>query len=256
MPMGSREGSRMPAGVSLQERIDLVTQRIGPPVFPVGTVVDWRNRNGDMVTSVKDQGQCGSCVAFGTIATLESMVLIEHNVSMDLSEAELFFCGCGPCCSSGWWPSNAVTYCSASGVAQETCFPYYDHNMPCVTCSNRDGEAIQITSNVTLSNVNDRKLYLSNVGPMMAVFEVYQDFFSYGGGVYTHLTGPPVGYHCVQVIGYADIPAYMDGGGYWICKNSWGTGWGEQGFFKIAYGWCHIDTTYPFWGISGTRWYH
>jgi len=58
--------------------------------------VDWRNRKGrNNVTPVEDQGGCGSCVAFGLTATLESMVLVEHNVPLDLSEAELLFCGGG-----------------------------------------------------------------------------------------------------------------------------------------------------------------
>jgi C1A family cysteine protease len=211
-------------------------------------VVDWRNRKGrNNVTPVTDQGGCGSCVAFGTIGTLESMVLIEHVVSLDLSEAELLFCGGGSC--GGWWPSSAVTYLSAHGVAQESCFPYVAHNVPCHTCAERDGEAIQITSNVTVSNMNDRKHYLAYVGPMMCVFAVYNDFFSYGSGVYKHVTGGLAGYHCVEVIGYDDFQ------GCWICKNSWGPGWGDHGFFKIAYGQCFIDTTNPFWGISGTRWH-
>jgi C1A family cysteine protease len=81
----------------------------------------------------------------------------------------------------------------------------------------------------------------------MAVFQVYDDFYAYTGGVYTHTWGGLVGLHCVEVIGYDDL------GGSWICKNSWGTRWGENGFFCIAYGQCEIDTTYPFWGISGTE---
>jgi C1A family cysteine protease len=53
----------------------------------------------------------------------------------------------------------------------------------------------------------------------------------------------------VEVIGFSDLA------GCWICKNSWGSGWGDAGFFRIAYGQCGIDSTYPFWGISGTQWY-
>ena len=209
-------------------------------------VVDWRNRFGlDAVTPVEDQGGCGSCVAFGTTATMESMLIIERNITLDLSEAELLFCGGGSC--GGWWPSNAITYLENRGLAQASCFPYQPMNMACNPCPRRDEEAIKITANTTVSDVSQRKQYLAWVGPMIAVFAVYDDFFSYTGGVYTHLTGALAGYHCVEVIGYNDL------GGFWICKNSWGTGWGENGFFCIGYGQCEIDTTFPFWGISGTE---
>jgi C1A family cysteine protease len=210
--------------------------------------VDWRNRKGrNNVTPVKDQGGCGSCVSFGCTAMLESMVLVEHNVSLDLSEAELLFCGGGGC--GGWWPDSAVTYIKNRGVALESCFPYQDHDMPCNTCSERDGEAIQAVNSVVYFASGDRRGYLCCVGPVACVFEVYDDFFSYSGGVYSHVTGGLAGLHCVEVIGFDDVNSF------WICKNSWGTGWGENGFFCIAYGQCNIDGNYPFWGVYGTRWY-
>ena len=71
-----------------------------------------------------------------------------------------------------------------------------------------------------------RKDYLTHHGPMIACLSVYDDFFSYGGGVYHHVTGNMAGGHCVLVVGYSQSQ------GCWICKNSWGTGWGEAGFFQ------------------------
>lgn len=35
--------------------------------------------------------------------------------------------------------------------------------------------------------------------------------------------------------GLISNPSGFYGGGYFICKNSWGTGWGEDGFFKVGY---------------------
>ena len=37
-----------------------------------------------------------------------------------------------------------------------------------------------------------------------------------------------------------------------FCKNSWNVGWGESGFFKIAYGECNLDSENPYWGVMGT----
>jgi C1A family cysteine protease len=236
------------AQMNADPNLALKKLQISPFPFPIFWQVDWRNRKGrNNVTPVKDQGYCGSCVSFGTTATLESMLLIEHNVSLDLSEAELLFCGGGSC--GGWWPDSAVSYLVNKGISQETCFPYQPHNMACSTCFERDNEAIKITNNVVLWDIAQRKQYLRAVGPVMCVFEVYDDFYSYGTGVYSHVTGGFVGLHCVEVIGYNELS------GCWICKNSWGTGWGDGGYFNIAYGQCGIDSTYPFWGIGGTKWF-
>jgi C1A family cysteine protease len=85
-------------------------------------------------------------------------------------------------------------------------------------------------------NVAKIKEWLTTKGPVCAAFVVYQDFFNYKDGIYKHVSGGEAGGHCVTIVGYNDNP------GYWICKNSWGTGWGMQGFFNIAYGQCGIDT--------------
>lgn len=211
-----------------------------PPSF------DWRNVNGkNYTTSIKDQKGCGSCVAFGTLATLESMLLIEQNKTMDLSEAELFFCGGAgdASCGGGWWPARAMPYLLQKGVSEESCFPYQDSDIPCNTCSDRDKQAIKIKKHVEIMDVNQRKDYLSNIGPMIGGMDVYRDFMSYSSGIYSHVTGEQVGGHCIEIIGYDDKE------GCWICKNSWNAGWGESGFFRIAYGECNLDSEYPFWGV-------
>jgi C1A family cysteine protease len=212
---------------------------------------DWRNVGGrNCVTPVKDQGMCSSGTSFAALATLESMVLIERNVETDLSEAELQFCSGGDCTTSTW-PIDAVNYIKSHGIGHESCFPYQDHNTSCTTCSLRDGEAITVSTDVTIFDVQQRKDYLWAIGPMIAVFEVFPDFFAYSSGVYTP-TNPlhsSLGCHAVEVIGYSPCQKA------WICKNAWGARWGDNGFFKIAYGQCGIDTTYPFIGISGTKWW-
>jgi hypothetical protein len=73
---------------------------------------------------------------------------------------------------------------------------------------------------------------------------VYQDFFSYSGGVYRHVTGALAGYHAVSVVGYDDTQSC------WISKNSWGPGWGEAGFFRIGYGQAGIDSQFAFYDVD------
>ena len=125
-------------------------------------------------------------------------------------------------------------------------FPYQDSDIPCNTCSDRDKQAIKIKKHVAILDVNQRKDYLSKIGPMIGCLDVYRDFMSYSNGIYSHVAGELLGGHCIEIIGYDDKE------GCWICKNSWNVGWGESGFFKIAYGECNLDSENPYWGVMGT----
>jgi hypothetical protein len=215
--------------------------------------IDWRNHNGNgsHVTPVKDQGACGSCVSFCTAATVESMASIEKGRLLDLAEADLHFCSSHGASCGGWWPDEAIEQVRTRGIPDEACFPYATAFQPpapnprCLIGPNRDSRAVKITKSGTLANIVDRKNYLSNNGPCCAVFHVFNDFFSYSRGVYHHVTGADMGLHCVEIIGYSEAEQC------WICKNSWGTGWGDSGFFRIAYGEAGIDSEFPFWTAQG-----
>jgi uncharacterized repeat protein (TIGR02543 family) len=84
-------------------------------------------------------------------------------------------------------------------------------------------------------DINEMKQQLAESGPFEATMAVYVDFYYYTSGVYEYSYGRLVGFHAVTVVGYDDEE------GYWIAKNSWGTDWGDAGWFRIAYGQCGID---------------
>ena len=91
----------------------------------------------------------------------------------------------------------------------------------------------------TVAMQNDIMTY----GPITAAFYVYNDFFSYSSGVYRHVSGAFAGGHAIKIIGWG-----VEGGvPYWLCANSWGTGWGIGGLFKIRRGYneCYIES----WGM-------
>jgi len=216
---------------------------------------DWRDVNGvDWTTPIKDQYGCGSCVAFGTIAALDALLRIrtfnDPNEAIDLSEAHLLFCGGGSC--NGWHMDAACNYLKSNGVPDEACFPYAKglQVKTCATCSDWQNriDHTKILSWTNTKDVNEMKKNLVENGPQITGMAVYQDFFSYAGGVYQYVTGSLAGYHCVAVVGYDD------GAGCWICKNSWGTGWGEafkgqRGWFRIKYGQCGMENVFGMWDM-------
>lgn len=223
---------------------------IGAAVSAAPAAFDWRNVSGkNYITPIRDQGGCGSCVSFGTTATVEAMYRIQRKnptLDINLSEASLFFCigpATGASCANGWYMTPAMDGYKNTGVPDESCFPYTDHQQACSQCSNWASRATKIKGWHTISSAADIKTWLSSHGPLASCFSVYNDFFSYKSGVYKHVSGSLAGGHCISVIGYNDA------GGYWICKNSWGSAWGESGFFCIAYGQCGIDST--MWAVEG-----
>jgi hypothetical protein len=213
--------------------------------------VDWRNHGGNHVTSVKDQRNCGSCVSFCCTGLVESMASIEKGQLLDLSEADSHFCSSHGASCGGWNADDCLEQIKQRGVVPDALYPYMtafasppavDPSPPhywiphCVTVPNRTTTAVKITTHGLISDITARKNYISNVGPASASFDVYNDFFSYGSGVYHHVTGAAVGGHCVEVVGYSEAEQC------WIAKNSWGVGFGMAGYFKIAYGECNFDT--------------
>ena len=189
---------------------------------------DWRN-NGIM-TSVKNQGGCGSCVAFGTLSSFEAVIKLKSGQNLDLSEADLFFCGCGECCNIGWYVSSSVNYLYNNGVPDEACFPYHAYNQDCNTCEDRINRIEKPSDYGYVASASNIKSAIFTYGPVITSFTVYDDFYEYTGGIYYHTHGNVRGGHCVSVVGYNDDV------GYWICKNSWGSNWGENGYFRIGYG--------------------
>lgn len=213
---------------------------------------DWRNKDGkDWTTPIKDQGDCGSCYAFGSYAAMESCIKIKSNkpdLSIDLSEQ--FMVSCGKEWVSGIFGCDGAQldpifqFIETYGAIPESCFPYTSWSgsvHPCSSkCSNWEDLQIYIEDwGCVSSSQSAIKNALIQYGPLPTKMGVYVNFYDYMGGIYEPL-GSFQGYHLVAIVGYNDNP------GYWICKNSWGKDWGESGWFRIKYGVCEIedDTIY------------
>lgn len=249
------EVAQILSAAAVQSSVATAAQAITAPA-----AFDARNVGGqDYTTPVKNQGNCGSCVAFGALATAETTHAFttgQPNVNLDLSEAHLFYTqgpATGASCANGWWPEHAFNAMMNTGVTVEEYFPYTSGNSGGATLNgdwpNRRAKTVGHRS--MAGNAAAIKEHISTKGAVSACLIVYQDFFSYRTGIYRHVTGGQAGGHCVSLIGYDDANRC------WIGKNSWGPGWGEAGFFRIAYGDSGIDT----WDVRGTdgvqmRWWN
>jgi C1A family cysteine protease len=210
---------------------------------------------GNMITPIRDQGACGSCVAFGSSAAVEGTLKVEAGsaeLEPDLSEAFLFYCKAaeeGRTCdgpTGGWYPKAALdVFSEDGGVPEEACFPYTGGDQECDACDNWEAQATTIAAWKALQTPAEMKEWLATHGPIVASMVVYADFMHYAGGVYKHVSGREEGGHCICIVGYDDE------GEHWVVKNSWNTGWGEGGFFRIAYGECGIDSGAL--GVEGVR---
>ena len=206
---------------------------------------DWRDNNG--VTPIKNQGNCGSCWAFGTVGILESAIKIETGSTVDLSEQWLVSCnkdGWG--CNGGWWAhkyhAGTVGKCSGTGAVLEANFPYDASNKPCngpyqhsylLVDSNQDGSSWKFVGKQnSVPSVDQIKQAIYDNGPVAVAIYVDSAFQAYTGGVFNSNKDGRVN-HAVILVGWDDTQGKD---GVWLLKNSWGTNWGENGYMRIEYG--------------------
>jgi hypothetical protein len=242
---------------------------------PSPAVLDWRNHDGvNAVSPVKDQG-CGDCWAFSATAALESQIMLGRahggGVSKSLGRAGSAFAkasdwlkskaGAGAASQepaspspavpdqseqvllscmgllqplnncNGGHPMDAAFFLQNIGLPPQSYFSYKGSDVSCSNAQTGWAKAATRTGGwfAVMPTVADIKKALAAFGPLVVTMKVYGDFDAYSTGVYSYTTGSYLGGHAVELIGYNDNDQAF------IVKNSWGTNWGEGGFFEIAY---------------------
>jgi C1A family cysteine protease len=197
---------------------------------------DWRTTKD--VSPIKDQGNCGSCWAFATVAQMESLSLIYKNNPIDLSEQFIVSCDTSDYGCNGGYMNRVYNFVQKTGTTDDNCFPYVQSDVPCSNhCSDWASRITKIKSwswvcQTKLDN-NLIKQAVSSNGPLTCTMDVYYDFFNYSGGCYQHVKGAYAGGHAVLIVGWTSDNC-------WIVKNSWGPDWGENGYFRIKFSNCRI----------------
>lgn len=206
----------------------------------------WQNWQGEnWVSPVKDQQMCGSCWAFSAVAAVEAKHNVEGTAAeinhIDIAEEELVACPNGGGSCLGGWPSTAFNYIRDENILEENTLPYRStnclvwdnttNNWACTAgctlagvpgCANPPLTAAQCaalhpagatTWRLTESHwiggtdIDDVKRALLCHGPLSVTSSSWR--------------------HAILLVGW-------DNNG-WIIKNSWGTGWGSNGYGNIPF---------------------
>lgn len=192
--------------------------------------IDWRTKGA--VTPVKNQGQYGTCWAFGATGTMEGMSVAQGKLPLEsISEQELIDCSsCGGyvgCCLS-WYVSK-----TKGMAATEKSYPY----------QGRSGNCHSSSATIAKMVVKDRVCEAN--GAKNNQDAVLADLIKYGPGSCLIDAGCLSGYksgiisNCPKKAGDIDHATLFVGAGtdngvpYWIVKNSWGTSFGEKGYYKM-----------------------
>jgi cathepsin F len=201
---------------------------------------DWRDKG--YVTPVRDQGSCGSCWAFATVANLEGLYFKLKGQAVDLSEQILVDCDTYDSACNGGLMEYAFQWLIENGMETEEDYPYTGYKGSCkadpskyidmkVTGWKKLGSSASTWSPVDEEEIKE---FLYETGPLAIALNA-NPLQTYTGGILDKTSSqcPVSGInHAVTLVGYGA----ESGKDYWIVKNSWGKNWGENGYFRIKRG--------------------
>lgn len=223
------------------------------PLLQPPVAWDWRDHGG--VTSVKNQNPYNTCWAFAAIGDLESKVLINNGLTRDYSEFNVIACAgnqfydqYGYSCYTGGNAWIAANYLAQNGSVMETC-DQYPGSCPNFTCTNPScffQMSVKEWRVITGDLVSPGDEYyikdaIVHYGPVYtAIYSSWGEFQAYDTDTCLTYSGAEDPDHAVLIVGWNDT--LCGGEGAWIVKNSWGTSWGDGGYFYIKYGHANIGS--------------
>jgi len=197
---------------------------------------DWK----DMMNDVKNQGQCGSCWAFGAVGAVEGQYAIAGQSGIIMAEQMLIDCGMGDC-NGGWADRAFDTIKTQGGCCLEDDYPYTAHNgHGCKVDQCTEQYPIAGYHSYNVKNIGIEKFAESiyNNGPHTVYVYANSNFQRYHSGIFDDPSCSQSSYnHAVINVGYDKSE------GYWTIRNSWASGWGENGHIRMIMGknTCNIE---------------
>ena len=192
--------------------------------------VNWVEK--DVITKVKDQGQCGSCYAFSATGSMEGIYAIKNNHLRNISEQEIVDCSGAEGnqgCFGGLMNQVFQYVIDNNGVCSEQEYPY-DANQD--QCNDKCQNIVQISSyqNITQNNETILMNAVAQQPVSVAIQANLPSFQFYSKGIYNDSQCTGELDHGVLVVGYGKDDNNIS---YWLIKNSWGTDWGENGYIRM-----------------------
>lgn len=207
------------------------------PVDDLPLAFNWGDKH--QLQPIRRQ-QCGDCWAQATTNVVESLYWIKYpevrNTVHGSVQAVIDCSGSGSC-NGGYF--SAMNYFMKSGDPYADEYPYKGRNQ---RCPGKFSEPLLKVANWAYVGTNGKsptteqiKSAVMTYGPVSVDIRADRNLGNYGGGVFTSCGGTSTN-HMVVIEGWVDDEKYKaNGGGYWVVRNSWGTSWGEGGYFKIVY---------------------
>jgi len=202
------------------------------PVANPPAEVDWTTKN--VVTPVKNQGQCGSCWAFSTTGALEGLAALEKGKLPSLSEQQLVDCAGGVYTNEGCNGGDmdaAMWYVIDNGITDEATYPYKARDQK---CTYKDTQKVYQIKNCAEVTANKTAALVEAVATQPVAISVEADqagFQFYKSGVFNGKCGTDLD-HGILLVGYGTL----NGVAYWKAKNSWGGSWGSNGYILLGKG--------------------
>ncbi|KAJ3034873.1 hypothetical protein HDV00_004561 [Rhizophlyctis rosea] len=202
--------------------------------------MDWQLTMDGQVTSVKDQGPCNSCVAFATVATVESLTAISGGALVDLSPQQMIDCNPAPGnggCQNYSDYQTGYTWLTQSSVALDPLSDYpwvgeWNQTLTCKKTPKSDG-SIVVTAYRSAGAANNPDQMVEALKIQPGNFHLNIDQLgSYAGGIFAPANCTQSANHAVLATGYG----VENGVKYWRFKNSWGPNFGENGYVRVQRG--------------------
>lgn len=214
---------------------------------------DWRDRNGQAyIGPVRDQADCGSCYAFGAVAAAEGTYNVANGLTgnhvVDFSESFIMWClgAYGPYgehffgCDGADYEYAELAALTKEGVGWESDFPYMPYDP--FSCAHEDDPTVVFDEwgRIPCNDIDAMKTAIMTYGVIDVAVWVTDAFMAYSIGIFedNNTQCEDCEYtdtnHAVALVGWDDN-GDADRNGYWILRNSWGQGWGENGYMRIKY---------------------